>query len=113
MSRFDLFFVVIDECDEYEDYTIAQHIVDLHVKKERAFKTNFSPQMLQRYIKFARTIKPEFTKKAAEELRESYARLRRQDTTYENQKNKSYRITVRQLESLIRLSEAMARIYCS
>lgn len=24
MSRFDLFFVVIDQCDEYEDYTIAQ-----------------------------------------------------------------------------------------
>ena len=27
MSRFDLFFVVLDECDEVADYNIAQHIV--------------------------------------------------------------------------------------
>lgn len=30
MSRFDLFFVVVDECDEISDYNIARHIVSLH-----------------------------------------------------------------------------------
>lgn len=34
MSRFDLFFVCLDECDEFKDYAIAQHIVNLHRKKE-------------------------------------------------------------------------------
>src|SRR5262245_39772143 len=30
MSRFDLFFVVLDECDEIVDYNIARHIVNVH-----------------------------------------------------------------------------------
>mgnify|MGYP003932586769 FL=1 len=34
MSRFDLFFVVLDECNETTDYSIAQHIVNLHRNKE-------------------------------------------------------------------------------
>ncbi len=30
MSRFDLFFVVLDECDDAADYNIAQHIIHVH-----------------------------------------------------------------------------------
>jgi DNA replication licensing factor MCM6 len=30
MSRFDLFFVVVDECNEVADYNIARHITTLH-----------------------------------------------------------------------------------
>lgn len=30
MSRFDLFFVILDECDEITDYNIAKHIVEIH-----------------------------------------------------------------------------------
>ena len=44
------------------------------------------------------------------ELRDAYSSLRINDVTYSKT---AYRITVRQLESLIRLSEAMARVYCS
>ena len=32
MSRFDLFFVILDECDEYVDETIAKYIVNIHKK---------------------------------------------------------------------------------
>jgi len=35
MSRFDLFFIALDECDDFKDYSIAQHIVQLHQKKEQ------------------------------------------------------------------------------
>lgn len=65
---------------------------------------------MQRYIRFARTIKPEFSREAAIELREAYKKLRLNDVT--SQKS-AYRITVRQLESMIRLSEALARVHCS
>jgi DNA replication licensing factor MCM6 len=33
MSRFDLFFVVLDECDASMDRAIAEHIVDVHQKR--------------------------------------------------------------------------------
>ena len=38
MSRFDLFFIVLDECDEDTDLTIAKHIINVHQKKEAAFE---------------------------------------------------------------------------
>jgi DNA replication licensing factor MCM6 len=50
------------------------------------------------------------THKAAVYLRRSYVSLRSQDVMSHKS---SYRITVRQLESLIRLSEAIARLHCS
>jgi DNA replication licensing factor MCM6 len=34
MSRFDLFFIALDECDDFKDTAIAQHIVNIHRKKE-------------------------------------------------------------------------------
>jgi DNA replication licensing factor MCM6 len=36
MSRFDLFFVVLDDCDEILDTTLARHIVNLHQKRDQA-----------------------------------------------------------------------------
>ncbi len=30
--RFDLFFILVDECNEVTDYAIARKIVDLHTK---------------------------------------------------------------------------------
>ena len=30
MSRFDLFFIILDECSEVSDYLIARHITSIH-----------------------------------------------------------------------------------
>lgn len=56
-----------------------------------------------------RSLKPQFTKESAEILKEEYKKLRQTDQSRSAQH--SYRYTVRQLESLIRLSEAMARLH--
>lgn len=58
MSRFDLFFVVLDECDESTDFNIAKHIVGIHQRKDSALKPVYSTQELQLYIKYARSLKP-------------------------------------------------------
>ena len=92
MSRFDLFFVVLDECNEYQDYNIAQSIMKLHVHEEKSLSIEFNSDQLQRYIRFARSIKPEFTHEAALALRDAYSYLRRNDSTYSKS---AYRITVR------------------
>ena len=111
MSRFDLFFVVLDECDETVDRHLASHIVNIHMNRDAAVAPEFTTEQLQRYIRFARTFKPEFTPEAKTLLVEKYKELRADDAQGGIGRN-SYRITVRQLESLIRLSEAIAKANC-
>lgn len=108
MSRFDLFFVILDECDEQTDYSIARHILNTHRLRDEAFSPEFTPEQIQRYIKYARLIKPKMTPEAADLLVERYRQLRQNDATGAGS---SYRMTVRQLESMIRLSEALARLH--
>ena len=111
MSRFDLFFVVLDECNEQIDEHLAQHIVGIHQLKDEAVQPEFSTEQLQRYIRFARLFQPVFTDEARSRLVERYKELRADDAQGGIGRN-SYRITVRQLESLIRLSEAIAKATC-
>ncbi|KAI1413799.1 MCM-domain-containing protein [Hypoxylon sp. FL1857] len=111
MSRFDLFFVILDECNEAVDRHLAEHIVGIHALRDSAIEPEFSTECLQRYIRFARTFRPEFTDEAKERLVQKYKELRADDAQGGIGKN-SYRITVRQLESLIRLSEAIAKANC-
>jgi DNA replication licensing factor MCM6 len=111
MSRFDLFFVVLDECDESVDRHLAEHIVGVHRLRDDAITPEFSTEQLQRYIRFAKTFKPEFTPEAKVSLVEKYKELRADDAQGGIGRN-SYRITVRQLESMIRLSEAIAKANC-
>lgn len=58
MSRFDLFFVVLDECDPNTDLNIARHIVNVHRFQDQAIQPEFSTETLQRYIRYARTFNP-------------------------------------------------------
>lgn len=111
MSRFDLFFVILDECNEQVDRHLAEHIVGIHQLRDEAVEPEFSTEQLQRYIRFARTFRPEFTDEAKEVLVVRYRELREDDSQGGAGKN-SYRITVRQLESMIRLSEAIAKANC-
>ncbi|SPQ25083.1 44604f4e-620e-4073-9425-ca31394168b2 [Thermothielavioides terrestris] len=111
MSRFDLFFVILDECNEQVDRHLAEHIVGIHQNRDAAVSPEFSTEQLQRYIRFARTFRPEFTEEAKEVLVQRYKDLRADDAQGGVGRN-SYRITVRQLESMIRLSEAIAKANC-
>lgn len=58
MSRFDLFFVVLDEVGEERDKRLARHIVDVHRLRDEAIRPEFTTEQLQRYIRFARTFNP-------------------------------------------------------
>ena len=61
MSRFDLFFILIDETSEMVDYAIARKIVDLHCNKEETYDCVYSREDLLRYIAFSRSFKPIIT----------------------------------------------------
>lgn len=111
MSRFDLFFVVLDDCNERIDTQLASHIVDLHMLRDDAIDPPYSAEQLSRYIRYAKTFKPKMTKDARDFLVAKYKELRNDDA--QGLGRSSYRITVRQLESMIRLSEAIARANCT
>lgn len=109
LSRFDLVYVMIDDPDDQTDYHIAHHIVRVHQKHEDALAPTFTTAQLKRYIAYAKTLKPKLSSDARKLLVDSYVALRRGDTTPGSRV--AYRMTVRQLEALIRLSEAIARSY--
>jgi len=109
MSRFDIFFVVFDEKNDDHDFQIAQHIVNMHRLKETAFNPDFKMEEIQTYIKFCRTLNPKFTKESAEILKNEYKAMRQRERADQKQ---AYKVTVRQLESMVRLSEAIARAHC-
>lgn len=110
MSRFELFFVVLDDPKEQVETELATHIVNLHMQRDEAINPPYDSAQLQRYIKYARTFKPIMGKKARKRLVKKYKEPREDDV--QGLGRNSYRITVRQLESMIRLCEAIAKANC-
>jgi DNA replication licensing factor MCM6 len=108
MSRFDLFFVLLDECHEQTDYCIAQHIVNFHRFREDGIDPEYSMEDLKTYLTYARGLKPKITAEAREYLVTQYRNLRQADAS--GISKSSYRITVRQLESMVRLAEGLAKL---
>lgn len=111
MSRFDLFFILVDECNEVVDYAIAKKIMDLHTNCEEAIAQVYAREDVLRYITFAKQFKPQIGEESLKLLVENYGHLRQRDVGTSGKG--TWRITVRQLESMIRLSEAQAKMECS
>lgn len=113
MSRFDLFFVLMDPHDEDYDRQIATRILDMHLTfadpKENAKNMVYSFEEIRLYLRFARRFHPKIPLESESVLVDEYVKLRRNLKS----SRKAWRITVRQLESLIRLSEAIARAHCA
>jgi len=108
MSRFDLMFVMQDLVDPTTDNRVAEHIMSLHRRRQNAaYGSKLSQIDLAQYIKLAKVIEPKLTKPAHEYLVKCYKRLREDRTAFRGAAG----VTVRQLESLIRLSEAIARVH--
>jgi len=109
MSRFDLIFVMQDIFDPTTDTRVAEHIMSLHrgTQKKRRDEDDLTPIELARYIETAKAVEPKITKAAHEHLVKCYRRLREDKTSDRGAGG----VTVRQLESLIRLSEGVARVH--
>jgi DNA replication licensing factor MCM5 len=109
LSRFDLIFVLKDTRNEDRDGRIAEHVVHLHSTGEDARGGSASALDLKRYIEYARKrCKPVITEPAMDLLKNEYVKMR---SSVDNRE--SIPITVRQLEALVRISEALARMELS
>lgn len=109
LSRFDLLHVMIDEPDPIMDAQIANHILSVHLGAGAAMSAPYTTERMQCYLKLARSIKPRISAAAHKHLVASYKKLRCDDAAPGS--SSAYRITVRQLEALVRLSEALARLH--
>lgn len=105
LSRFDLIFVIEDKPDLETDKKLATHILKIH--KDRSIPFEIDPEVLRKYIAYARRLEPQLTEKAIEVLQEFYVGMRVSAVDEDS----PVPITARQLEALVRLSEASARIH--
>lgn len=108
LSCFDLIFLAEDRNWVEEDAKLAFHLLKLH--QESKINLEIDHILLKKYIGYAREeIKPKLTDQAIAMIHEFYLRVRQssEDETL------PIPITARQLESLIKLSEASARIRLS
>ncbi|KAK4424115.1 DNA replication licensing factor MCM4 [Sesamum alatum] len=111
LSRFDLIYLILDKADEQMDRRLAKHIVALHFEDpDNSEQDVIDLQTLTAYISYARKhIHPQLSDEAAEELTRGYVEMRRRGN-FPGSSKKVITATPRQIESLIRLSEALARI---
>ncbi|KAJ8753206.1 hypothetical protein K2173_017800 [Erythroxylum novogranatense] len=111
LSRFDLIYLILDKADEQTDRHLAKHIVSLHFESpESAEHDALDFGTLTAYISYARKyIHPQLSDEAAEELTRGYVEMRRRGN-FPGSSKKVITATPRQIESLLRLSEALARI---
>lgn len=105
LSRFDLIFVVEDKPSIKNDSELAEHILEIHQSNEVNYE--IEPELLRKYIAYARkNVNPKLTDEANTVLKEFYVSTRNSNKEEEG----PVPITARQLEAIIRLSEASAKI---
>ncbi len=109
INRFDLIFPIKDLPNREKDEKTATFILNLHKDPELAV-SEIDTTLLKKYFAYIRQkINPKMTDAAIEELKDYYITMRNSGTSEESGM-KSIPITARQLEALVRLSEAAAKV---
>jgi DNA replication licensing factor MCM5 len=117
LSRFDCIFLVKDEHNEDKDIKLASHIVDISAagkSKEQTEEGEIPIEELKKFIAYARMkVVPKLTEESGEFLKNYYVKDRKDYFEKKNKKGNDIPVTVRQLEAIIRLSEAIAKMSLS
>jgi len=102
LSRFDLIYILKDTPDRERD----DKILDITLS-DTPITPPISPEIIRKYISYARTITPTLTPEAAETIRAFYHKMRK--ASKEGGEDAAIAITTRQSESLRRIAQARAR----
>ncbi len=104
LTRFDLIFVVRDIPTKERDERIARHIIDLHTPQGADNRSIIDVDILTKYLAYAKRANPTLTKEAEEKILDYYLQMRNVES------EEMITVTPRQLEGIIRLSTARARL---
>ena len=109
INRFDLIFPVKDLPNREKDETTATFILNYHKDPSKAVG-EISSELMKKYFSYVRNkVNPKMSDAAIEEIKTYYVSMRNSGNVEEGGV-RSIPITARQLEALIRLSEASAKI---
>ncbi|MGN6629235.1 MAG: minichromosome maintenance protein MCM [Candidatus Nitrosocosmicus sp.] len=105
LTRFDIIYVIRDIPEKDKDSRIASHILDIHKDVRKTSQTAINIDLLSKYLAFAKQMaEPDLTREAVYVIRDYYMKMRNVDS------DSMITVTPRQLEGLIRLSTARARL---
>jgi replicative DNA helicase Mcm len=104
LTRFDLIFIVRDNPDKEKDNLVASHILELHRDTQRATRSAIDIDLFSKYLSYAKQIEPALTPEAIDIIRNYYMDMRRIES------EGMITVTPRQLEGLVRLASARARL---
>ncbi len=112
LSRFDLIFAFRDIPDKAKDSVLVRHILKLH-REPDVQNSPIETDLLRKFIAYARNnCHPVLTRGAEVVIENFYVGLRNKYSG-DNQESKSVPIGARQLEAIIRLAEASAKVRLS
>ena len=104
LTRFDLIFVVRDKPSKERDEKIAKHIINLHTPQGIDNRSLVDSDTLTKYVSYAKRVDPILTKEAEDKILAYYLKMRNVES------EEMITVTPRQLEGLIRLATARARL---
>lgn len=118
LSRFDLLFLMLDKADMESDLALSRHVlyVHKHVKSPQTAFRPVEPSTIKQYIASARQLQPTVPRELTSYVVEAYVSLRMQDAPGPRGRysksgvNDQAVMTPRQLLSILRLSQALARL---
>jgi replicative DNA helicase Mcm len=103
LSRFDLIWLIKDKVSQIEDKAKADHILDGFTNKEADKTCRFTERELTAFVNLAKKEQPVLDKGVRDEIIAIYQKLRQAS-------NMQFTVGIRQLEALIRLSMAHAKL---
>jgi replicative DNA helicase Mcm len=104
LTRFDLIYVIRDIPDKEGDEKLAEHILEIRRKSSYKIAPPIDFMLLRKYIAYTKRINPVLSEEASKKIKEFYLQMR--SLSQEG----TITITARQLETLIRLTLARARL---
>ena len=111
LNRFDIIFTLRDIPDKEKDEKIADHVLHEHQKEGAEMIIN--RELFRKYVAYSKQrIRPTLNDEAVKEIKKFYIELRNRPVTSESAL-RPIPISARQLQALIRMSEASAKIRLS
>jgi replicative DNA helicase Mcm len=100
LSRFDLIFIIVDTAEKERDELLVSHILEESESRQRIDRN-----LIKNYIIVAKSYSPVMTIEAKKVIKKFYLESRERQSASD-----PIPITARQLESLVRMAEAHAKL---